>query len=159
MTYTGSDPVGKLQPMGEGQSGADWSERRGFRFNASSRFEGRPIPSIPHGTTTLKNVRSSRSLASLAAKQGLSRRAGPVLLTQGFVRIPAAFGHRFRFDPDRNPVDVGQRSGVCRTGFRRHPDSNPGRSGQSSGPIRTTFRGIRTVLGAALSGAVARDRE
>jgi hypothetical protein len=75
------------------------------------------------------------------------------------MRIPAAFGHRFRFDPDRNPVDVGQRSGVCRTGFRRHPDSNPGRSGQSSGPIRTTFRGIRTVLGTALSGAVARDRE
>jgi len=75
------------------------------------------------------------------------------------LRIPAAFGHRFRLNPDRNPADVGQRSGVCRTGFRRHPDSNPGRSGQSSGPIRTTFRGIRTVLGTALSGAVARDRE
>ena len=24
-------------------------------------------------------------------------------------------GHGFRFDPDRIPVDVGQRSGVCRT--------------------------------------------
>ena len=50
------------------------------------------------------------------------------------LRIPAPFGHRFRFDPDRIPADVGQRSGVSRTEFRRHPDNNPGRSGQCSGP-------------------------
>jgi|GEM_PF-7062463 len=50
------------------------------------------------------------------------------------MRIPGAFGHRFRFDPDSNPADAGQRSAVCRTVFRRHPDSNPGRSGQGSGP-------------------------
>ncbi|MBN2507068.1 MAG: hypothetical protein JXQ71_10270, partial [Verrucomicrobia bacterium] len=29
------------------------------------------------------------------------------------LRIPAVFGHRFRFDPDRIPADVGQRSGSC----------------------------------------------
>jgi hypothetical protein len=34
------------------------------------------------------------------------------------LRIPALFGHRFRLYPDRVPADVGQRSGVCQTGFR-----------------------------------------
>jgi hypothetical protein len=79
---------------------------------------------------------------SMTTKDGFTPEYYPMPF---FMRIPGAFGHRFRFDPDRIPADVGQRSGVCRTGFRRHPDSNPERFGQCSDPVRTAFRGIRTV--------------
>jgi heat shock protein HslJ len=70
------------------------------------------------------------------------------------LRIPAVFGHRFRFHPDRIPADVGQRSGVCRTAFRLHPDSNPGRDRRIANPkseipasrpyfVRELVRGVK----------------
>ncbi|CAG0971970.1 hypothetical protein ARNL5_01760 [Anaerolineae bacterium] len=37
-------------------------------------------------------------------------------------------GHRFRFNPDRIPADVGQRSDSIRTAFRTYPDSCSERS-------------------------------
>ena len=49
------------------------------------------------------------TLAQMASSHGARLRA--VWLTAHSDQV----GHRFRFEPDRIPVDVGQRSGVCRT--------------------------------------------
>jgi hypothetical protein len=82
------------------------------------------------------------------------------------VRIPALFGHRFRFNPDRIPGDVGQCSDSIRTAFRSYPDRVPtasghdsGRFGQRSGPIRTRFRRYSDSSRRTLSGVGGRDRE
>ncbi|MHB1308947.1 MAG: hypothetical protein ACYC23_17870, partial [Limisphaerales bacterium] len=41
------------------------------------------------------------------------------------LRIPAPFGHRFRFYPDSVPEFVGQDSGDIRTAIRSDSDSVP----------------------------------
>ena len=51
-----------------------------------------------------------------------------LLRTRDAMRIPALFGHRFRFNPDRIPAEVGQRSDSIRTAFRSYPDSCSERS-------------------------------
>ena len=128
---------------GEIHLAAVWSKPRRLRSDASSRFERKPIRLIPTGTTTLKNVRSSRSSASIATKQGLNRRVGPVLLKQGFVRLePYEVKTSVRFLGERVAARPSSYPTTCarNTPWMRWPNSRRAR--------RSEPRGTQSGLGA-----------